>query len=83
MIIENINQLNIDYLYIVDSSGGMTGKEVKSYIKSARKNLKNKIGFHGHNNLGIANSNCVAALENGAEIVDTSMLGMGRGAVMQ
>ena len=82
MIIENINQLNIDYLYIVDSSGGMTGKEVKSYIKSARKKLlkKIKIGFHGHNNLGIANSNCVAALENGAEIVDTSMLGMGRGA---
>ena len=39
MIIENINQLNIDYLYIVDSSGGMTGKEVKSYIKSARKNF--------------------------------------------
>ena len=81
-IIQNINQLNIDYLYIVDSSGGMTGKEVKSYIELARKKLlgKIKIGFHGHNNLGIANSNCITALENGAEIVDASMLGMGRGA---
>ena len=40
MIIENINQLNIDYLYIVDSSGGMTGKEVKSALKVQEKTFK-------------------------------------------
>lgn len=82
MIIKKINKLKIKYLYVVDSSGGMTTAELVSYLRVIKKNLKKNIyiGFHGHNNLGIANANCIAAIENGASIVDTSMLGMGRGA---
>ena len=81
-IVQKINKLNIKYLYIVDSSGGMTASELIKYIKTVKKTLKKnvEIGFHGHNNLGIGNANCIAAIENGASIVDTSMLGMGRGA---
>ena len=60
----------------------MKTSELINYIKSVKKvmNKNIKIGFHGHNNLGIANANCIAAIENGVSIVDTSMLGMGRGA---
>ena len=77
-IIKKINNLKIKYLYIVDSSGGMKTSELINYIKAAKKvmNKNIKIGFHGHNNLGIANANCIAAIENGVSIVDTSMLGM-------
>ena len=60
----------------------MKTSELINYIKAVKKvmNKNIKIGFHGHNNLGIANANCIAAIENGVSIVDTSMLGMGRGA---
>ncbi len=38
------------------------------------------IGFHGHNNLDLANANCLAALDAGAVYVDGSIRGMGRSA---
>tara|TARA_Y100000768_G_scaffold226762_1_gene171176 strand:- start:5287 stop:7119 length:1833 start_codon:yes stop_codon:yes gene_type:complete len=81
-IIKEINNLNIDYVYIVDSAGGMDSEELNSYIKIIKKQINKKIslGFHGHNNLGMANSNCITAINNGIEIIDSSMLGMGRGA---
>ena len=37
-------------------------------------------GFHGHNNLGLANANAFIAKENGASVVDCSLLGLGRSA---
>ena len=60
----------------------MTSNELKKYIKFTRKNLRTdiKIGFHGHNNLGMANSNCITAIDNSVTMIDSSMLGMGRGA---
>lgn len=81
-ILKKIDKLDINYLYIVDSSGGMTNLEIEKYIKFIKNKINKSIGigFHGHNNLGLANSNCIIALNNGASIVDTSMLGMGRGA---
>jgi 4-hydroxy 2-oxovalerate aldolase len=81
-IIKTVNKTNIDYLYIVDSAGGMDSEEIKNYIKILNSKLNKKIslGFHGHNNLGMANSNCITAINNGVKIIDSSMLGMGRGA---
>src|SRR5699024_5984863 len=38
------------------------------------------IGFHGHDNLGMANANSVAALEAGAVLADGTLGGIGRGA---
>jgi 4-hydroxy 2-oxovalerate aldolase len=38
------------------------------------------IGFHGHDNLGMANANSIAALEAGASIVDCTLNGIGRGS---
>ena len=40
----------------------------------------NKIGFHAHDNTGCALKNSLAAIHNGFGIVDTSVMGMGRGA---
>ena len=36
------------------------------------------VGFHSHNNLGLAVANSMAAIDAGATIVDTTLLGMGR-----
>jgi hypothetical protein len=38
------------------------------------------LGVHGHNNLGLANANALAALEAGATFVDSTLNGLGRSA---
>lgn len=70
----------VDYLYLVDSFGGVFPNDVKSIIKRVRSRTKVKIGFHGHNNLELALANTLAAIEEGVDIVDATITGMGRGA---
>jgi len=69
-----------DVIYLVDSAGGMLPEEVKKYIKLMKKNLGVQIGFHGHNNLNLAITNTLEAMENGADIIDTTLRGIGRDA---
>ena len=53
----------------------MTPKMVADYC-SRLSDIK--FGFHGHNNLGLANANALIASERGAFIIDSSVLGLGR-----
>lgn len=69
-----------DLFCMVDSFGSLTPVRVKTTIHEVRKHTDVKLGFHGHNNLQLALINTLAALENGVEIVDATMHGMGRGA---
>ncbi len=39
-----------------------------------------KLGFHGHNNIQMALANSLAAIGEGAQYIDASYYGMGRGA---
>jgi len=64
---------------IVDSAGGLLPDQVASYVDVLRQGLSVEIGFHGHNNLLLANANSLAAIQHGAGCVDTTLLGMGRG----
>ncbi|SDP95693.1 4-hydroxy 2-oxovalerate aldolase [Actinopolyspora xinjiangensis] len=66
-------------LYIVDSYGAMLPRDVHEYVNAVKKHFS-VIGFHGHNNLGMANVNSIAAIEAGATIVDGTLNGIGRGA---
>ena len=70
-----------DILYIVDSYGTLISGEVEEIIKYI-KSLDNKIqiGFHAHNNLELALSNSIEAMDNGVSYVDSTFTGMGRGA---
>ena len=43
--------------YIVDSAGNMITDDIDRYIEATRNASEIKIGFHGHNNLGLAVSN--------------------------
>ncbi len=69
-----------DLFCMVDSFGSMTPKQVESTTQQVRRFTKCKLGFHGHNNLQLALINSLTALENGVEIIDATILGMGRGA---
>lgn len=66
-------------LYVVDSYGSMLPGDVRRYVTVA-KEVCPVVGFHGHDNLGMANANSIAALEAGAAIVDGTLDGIGRGA---
>jgi 4-hydroxy 2-oxovalerate aldolase len=71
----------IDYFYMVDSYGGVFSNDVESIFRQVVMELPNvRIGFHGHNNLELALSNTLKAIELGIDIVDSTILGMGRGS---
>lgn len=69
-----------DVVYVVDSAGSMGRNDIEKYYEAVKKKSDIKLGFHGHNNLGLAVSNTLFAVELGFNIVDTSLLGMGRSA---
>ena len=65
---------------VVDSAGGMLPEDVARYVSTLREQLTIEVGFHGHDNLGLAVANTLTAVDHGATIIDTSLRGMGRSA---
>lgn len=65
-------------VYIVDSAGSMLPDELRRYYEETRKLTNVKLGFHGHNNLGLAVSNSIYCADLGFDMIDTSMQGLGR-----
>ncbi|MBQ5894252.1 MAG: aldolase catalytic domain-containing protein, partial [Rikenellaceae bacterium] len=70
----------VDCINMVDSFGGVTPDDVRRTFAMVRERTSVPIGFHGHNNLELALINTLTAIECGAEWVDATVLGMGRGA---
>lgn len=76
-----LEQEGTDYVYIVDSAGGMLQQDIRNYIGAIREKTGDiRIGFHGHNNLSLALANSLVAIESGATIVDSCLQGIGRSA---
>ncbi len=71
---------NIDMLCMVDSYGAVYPHEILQIITRVKKVISAPIGFHGHDNMTLAYANTLAALQAGCEIVDSTIMGMGRGA---
>ncbi len=69
-----------DIVCIVDSAGGMFPSDLEGYFKAIRDKTDIAVGFHGHNNMGLAMANTLKAVELGFDVVDTSIRGMGRSA---
>ena len=67
-------------IVILDSAGSYLPDDVKERISLLSQNLNVPVGFHGHNNLGLAVSNSIIALDSGAKIIDASIKGFGAGA---
>ena len=72
-------------IYIVDSFGTQSLKDIKKYYELADNTLPTniKIGYHGHNNLLQVYDIAVMLAEQSCKreiIIDASIFGMGRGA---
>lgn len=65
---------------IMDSSGYYLPSDVSERMKHLRDALNIPIGFHAHNNLGMAIANSVTAVREGASIIDGTARGFGAGA---
>lgn len=75
----------IDYgaqcVYVVDSAGGMLPSEITSYADALRQmHPEVKLGFHGHNNIGMGVANALHCADYSFDVVDTSLQGFGRSA---
>lgn len=65
---------------LMDSAGASTPEMVSKTIKYLSENLEVPVGFHGHNNLGMAVAHSFLAIESGAKIIDGTLRGFGAGA---
>lgn len=83
LLIEQCQQLEsygANGVILMDSAGSYIPKEVINRISNIVAKLKIPVGFHAHNNLGLAVANTLAAVEAGARIVDGCSKGFGAGA---
>ena len=67
-------------IVIMDSAGAYFPNDVTNRISMLVDGLSIPVGFHGHNNLGMAVYNSIAAVNAGALIIDGSIRGFGAGA---
>ena len=84
-LINKINNINPYCLSIVDTLGMFNEKNIKKLYLSIDNNLNPNIniGFHAHDNLGLAFLNAQVLIDLTKKrnlIIDSSIFGMGRGA---
>lgn len=75
-----LKEFGADSITITDSAGAMDPSRVRKVIGEVKNKTKLKIGFHTHDNLGLAVGNSMIAVESGADFVDTAIAGLGAGA---
>jgi 4-hydroxy 2-oxovalerate aldolase len=77
---ERVRDFGADVLYLADSNGSLTPTRVWEMVNLVRGYADMPIGFHAHDNLGLAMANSIAAIKAGATYIDGSLRGMGKGA---
>ena len=63
---------------IMDSAGFMLPEDAARYVSVLKAAVSIPVGFHGHNNLGLAVANGLAAWRAGAASLDCGIMGMAR-----
>ncbi|WP_068675436.1 4-hydroxy-2-oxovalerate aldolase [Oceanobacillus sp. Castelsardo] len=77
---ELMESYGADCVYVVDSAGALVPQGVRDRVSALKDALSIEVGFHAHNNLGLAIGNTVAALEAGADQIDGTVRALGAGA---
>ncbi len=78
--LNDLSKTDVPLVYVVDSYGNMYSEDVTLLVKKYMNALPGKtIGIHTHNNRQLAFSNSIQAIVDGANFVDGSVYGIGRG----
>ena len=95
MAISTVNEAEIDQalevlaqtacstVVVVDSFGSLYGEQIERLVNkylAAVKETGKEVGIHAHNNQQLAFANTIEAIIHGANRIDATMGGMGRGA---
>ena len=79
--LNDIAKSRVPIFYLVDSFGSLYHEQIQDFVKRYKNALPGKtIGIHAHNNMQLAFSNTVTAIIEGCDMLDATILGMGRGA---
>lgn len=65
---------------LMDSAGAFTLEMTRRVVSTLYDGLQIGVGFHPHNNMGIAVANACVAISEGASIIDGTLRGFGAGA---
>ncbi len=77
----DVAKSKIPIFYLVDSFGSMYCEQIERLVKKYQEYLPKKtIGVHMHNNMQLAFSNTVTGIIHNCNMLDTTFLGIGRGA---
>ncbi len=72
--------MGVRIVYVVDTTGTFLPEDVRRYVETIRNVGDITVGYHGHNNLGMAVANTLEAFEAGADFLDGTLMAFGRGA---
>ncbi len=70
---------NASMIYIADSRGALHPEDVRSIVSTIKNQWSGAVGYHAHNNLGLAKDNSEAAYHSGCVLIDGSVSGIGLG----
>ena len=78
-ILKKLEPKYLDIFYFADSLGSLNQKQTIDICKIIKKYWKKSFGIHAHDNMEGALQNTVVSYEKGANYLDSTILGMGRG----
>lgn len=82
-LVENakvMEEYGAEAVIIMDSTGTYLPKDVYERVGELKDILTIDVGFHAHDNLGLATANSLAAANTGAKYIDACIRGFGAGA---
>lgn len=79
-VLNDLSKTDFPLVYVVDSFGNMYQEDITALVKKYMAALPGKtIGVHTHNNRQLAFANTIQGIIEGANYVDSSVHGIGRG----
>ena len=75
-----LNKSKIKIFYIADSLGSLSPASIARISNILKKYCEFEIGFHAHDNMNLAFANAKMGITNKFDFIDSTILGMGRGA---
>ncbi|MEM0150646.1 MAG: hypothetical protein QXT18_02485 [Thermoplasmata archaeon] len=74
---KKIEENGADRIQIADTLGSATPKFIYKIIKGLKEQVSIPINVHCHNDVGLAVTNAISAIDAGANFVDTTIFGIG------
>jgi homocitrate synthase NifV len=70
----------VDRIRLADTVGVATPGTMAGLVRHCRAEFDGEVAVHTHNDFGMATANAISAMDAGADLVDTSLLGLGERA---